>query len=166
MRRALFAVPALCGVLAAAEVTAAEVHGESDAFATDGIAIAWGILRAANPDDATVVIRVARDERRHPALGVTAVDPFGGEAKVLRAAAPAPPVFDVRSPRRRFADLPRTELQFVPAVPPCAARPAQLTIYYVGVPDTTPEFDSEAKLDAWLRDRVAKLLAKSGGKTP
>jgi hypothetical protein len=145
---------------------AAEVHGESDVFATDGVAIAWGVLRAANPDDATVVTRVVRDAVRFPALGVVAVDPFGGASQTVRLPSPAPAAFDVSRPRKRFADFPRTELKLYAVPDPGASQLPVLTIYYVGVPDTTPEFDSEAKLRAWLDDRIARLRASPGGRKP
>jgi hypothetical protein len=144
----------------------AEVHGESDVFATDGVAIAWGVLRAANPDDATVVTRVVRDAVRFPALGVVAVDPFGGASQTVRPASPAPAALDVSTPRKRFADFPRTELKLYAVPHPGASQQPVLTIFYVGVPDTAPEFDSEAKLRAWLDDRIARLRASPGGRKP
>lgn len=143
-----------------------EFHGASDAFAAEGVAIAWAILRAATADDATVVIRIARDVAAHPALGVVAVDPFSGQSQPVRAAAPAGGVVDIPSPRRRFADFPRTEVKLYTSVQPAPAEAPALTIFYLGVPDTTPEFDSEAKLRAWLDERIAKLRSPPGGKVP
>ena len=107
-RRAFLA--SLAALALAAPAAARELHGESDVFAADGVAIAWGILRAARPDDATVVMRIARDESRYPALAVVAIDPFGGQSLVVRAPAAAPGVVDVPSRRGRFADHARTEV--------------------------------------------------------
>jgi hypothetical protein len=171
-RSGVFALRALLPALAfsasfacAAPPGPAPVHGESDAFITQGVAVAWAILRAANPEDATVVIRIARDAGRLPGLGVVAIDPFSGESRTLREPSPAPATFDLPSVRRRFADFPRTEFRLYAAPMPGASAPA-LTLYYVGVPDTTPEFDSEAKLHAWLEGRMARLRAAPEGKFP
>lgn len=149
-----------------------EIHGASDAFAAEGVAIAWAVLRAANgnADDATVVIRIARDEARFPAIGIVAVDPFSGQSQSIRAPAPARGTLDVATPRRRFADTPRTDVNLyasAAAAPAPAAtdRPA-LTIFYLGVPDTAPEFDTLMKLRAWLDDRLARLRSSPGGKSP
>ncbi len=139
-----------------------EIHGESDAFAAEGVAIAWAILRAQNLDDATVVMRVVKDDARYPALGVDAVDPFGGGRQAVRPAAAAQGPVDVRSRRGRFGDLPRTEVRLFASARPAAGEAPALTVYYQGVPDTTPEFDSEAGLRAWLDGRIARLTA--GGK--
>ncbi len=64
-------------------------------------------------------------------------------------------VAELRVARTHFADFPRTELSFFDASAP--APPASLVVYYLGVPDTTPEFANEAALAAYLDDRIAKL---------
>jgi hypothetical protein len=38
-------------------------------------------------------------------------------------------------------------------------------VFYLGVPDTTPEFANGASLDAYLADRIARLSA-GRSKTP
>lgn len=163
-RRAWLAMLA-AGVLAALSPPAAarEVHGESDVFSVDGVAIAWGILRAAHPDEATVVMRIARDASRFPALGVVAVDPFGGQSQVVRAPAAAPGALDVGSRRGRFADFARTEVRLYAAAQPGPGDAPALVIFYQGVPDTAPEFETEAKLRAWLDERIARLRSTRGG---
>ena len=166
-RRAMLAMLA-AGALAALSPAAAarEVHGESDVFSIDGVAIAWGILRAANPDEATVVMRIARDASRFPALGVVAIDPFGGQSQVVRAPAAAPGTLDVASRRARFADFARTEVRLYAAAQPGPGDAPALVVFYQGVPDTAPEFESEAKLCAWLDERIARLRKprEGGGK--
>jgi hypothetical protein len=57
----------------------------------------------------------------------------------------------VRIPRGSFADFPRTEWQFLGS-----GKEPRLTVFYLGVPDTTPEFADEARLDAYLEERLAK----------
>ena len=166
-RRAFVAALAAFAIAALSPAAAArEVHGESDVFSIDGVAIAWGILRAANPEDASVVMRIARDGSRFPALGVVAVDPFGGQTQVVRAPAAAPEVLDVASRRGRFADFARTEVRLYAAARPGPGDAPALVIFYQGVPDTAPEFETEAKLRAWLEGRIARLRGprEGGGK--
>jgi len=62
----------------------------------------------------------------------------------------------VRIARPRFADTPRTEWRFYASEAAVAAGPAALTVYYVGVPDTTPEFADPGKLDPYLAARTAR----------
>jgi hypothetical protein len=143
-----------------------EVHGESDAFSADGVAIAWAILRSANPDDATVVMRIARDGSRHPALAVVAIDPFSGQSQPVRAPSAAAGIVEVPSRRGRFGDFARTEVRLYGSAKPGPSDRPALTIFYQGVPDTTPEFDSEARLRDWLDGRIARLRAGKGGMKP
>ncbi len=84
----------------------------------------------------------------------------------MRAPAAAGDVLDVNSPRRRFADYPRTEVKLYGTPRPAPAEAPALTIFYLGVPDTAPEFTSEARLRAYLDERILRLRQDSGGKTP
>jgi hypothetical protein len=143
-----------------------EVHGESDVFSVDGVAIAWAILRATNPEEATVVMRIARDASRHPSLGVVAIDPFSGQSQAVRAPSVAAAIVDVPSRRARFGDFARTEVRLYSSGSPGASEAPALTIFYQGVPDTTPEFESQAGLHDWLEGRIARLRANAGGRRP
>jgi hypothetical protein len=130
-------------------VHAGEVHGASDTFAADGVAIAWGILRSANEEGTLVVVRVAADAKRYSRIEVAGVDPFTRETKIRLPASALAGSLDLRLPRSGFTDHPRTELRFSGAAP--------LVVYYLGIPDTTPEFTSAAALEAHLAARVARL---------
>ena len=146
-------VAACCLLLAAsgAQAQAREVHGASDAFAGNGVAVVWGVLRGANEDSTIVVLRVAADARRYSHLEVAGVDPFT-RTMAVRFPRTAIGVFlDVRLPRAGFADHPRTELRFSGA--------QSLLIYYLSIPDTVPEFPTAAALEAHLAGRLK-------GKTP
>ena len=68
-------------------------------------------------------------------------------------------------PRAHFAEFPRTELRFYAAGAAPAPGPPRLVVFYLGVPDTTPEFANDASLDAYLADRIARL-STGGSKTP
>jgi len=128
---------------------AGEAHGASDAFAGEGVAIVWGVLRGASEESTVVVLRLAADARRYSRLEVAGVDPFTRETKIRFAAGALGDGLDVRLPRAGFADHPRTELRFSGAEP--------LVVYYLGIPDTTPEFASAATLEAHLAARMARL---------
>lgn len=135
---------------------AQEIHGTSDAFAGEGVAVAWAVLRGATEDDARVVLRIAADTTLYGALAADGVDPFSKERKPLVNRQSIGAVTTVRFVRRQFAEFPRTELQFFAAGATGALTP-QLVVYYLGVPDTTPEFAGEPQLDAYLADRIKRL---------
>ena len=158
MRRltaALLAGVALgCAVGAArAQAPAATIHGETSVFATEDVAMVWAVLRAASEDDTQVVIRIVAP--RFAALRVEAVDPFGGGRREVAPRCALTGPTEVRRRRADFAEFPRLEAQLEPAEG--AREPAPLVVYYLGVPDTTPEFSAEETLQRYLDEALAKV---------
>jgi hypothetical protein len=127
-----------------------EQHGAGDSFAREGVFIVWAVLRGADEDLTQVRLRVFADPARYTHFAVVGINPFSKEEALLVAPrAPAPPA-TVTISRARFAQLPRTEVRFFSSERNVAAGKPALVIFYLGVPDTTPEFDSEAKLNRHL----------------
>ena len=122
--------------------------------------IAWGVLRAAAEEETRVVIRVVAPGGVYTHLDVEAVDPFTRTRRSVVGGLRVEAAVEVRMPRASFADFPRREIRLWRA-----GRPA-LTVYYLGVPDTTPEFASEAGLRAYLDDAVAKARPAAGRPAP
>jgi hypothetical protein len=155
----LFAVGlgvALRGIdIAAAPLT---VHGSADAYAGPGIALAWGVLRAPHEEATVALIRIVTDPRAFPVIGVAGIDPFTQREDWAYPPARSEGTLDVRISRGRFADLPRTEIRLFDAATASTDAPT-LTVYFLGLPDTTPEFSDAAKLDAYLTARIARERA-------
>ena len=135
-----------------------EIHGHSDVFAGNGVAIAWGILRGASEDTTMIVLRVAADPAVYARLAADGVDPFTQGRKSIVPERPLAAQIDVRIPRSQFGDFPRTELRFFAASSLTGSAP-RLVVYYLGVPDTTPELTTAANLEAHLTARMAGLIA-------
>ena len=166
----MLALLVLAGLAAGAALRAAEapreVHGMSDAFATSGVALVWGIVRGASETATIVVVRIVADPASYPSLSVAGSDPFTQRKQALLAATPSAGVIDVRSPRAHFADFPRTEFRLYESAAAAQQDVPALVVFFLGVPDTTPEFATEDKLQAYLGDRVGRLGGASGGKPP
>ena len=137
-----------------------EVHGALDVYASEGIVLAWAVLRGKDEKTTTVTVRVEADAARYGALSVTGVDPFTKDAVALAPLAPIRGSLEIRAPRERFADHPRTEWRFSRESAPTRDAPPALLVYYQGIPDTSPEFDDAGKLDAYLAERLQR--ARSG----
>ena len=158
---ALVALAATQGSAMAAEAPR-EVHGSADAYAADGVALAWGVLRGPTETATLVVVRIVADPAAFASVAVAGRDPFTGREQPLLARTPVKGVVELRVPRAHFADFPRTELRFDgPATAPAGSATA-LVVYYAGVPDTAPEFNAADKLDAYLADRLARVRATAG----
>ena len=136
---------------ASAQTEPAVVHGADSVFATSGVALVWGVLRAATDDDAEVVIRISAPG--YASARVEAVDPFAGSRRLLAASLPLGDRAEIRRRRGDFSALPRLEIRLEPA-PGGAPRP--LVVYYLGVPDTTPELTSAAALGRYLDEAIVK----------
>lgn len=137
-------------LLAPAESGAETVHGADSVFLAPGIAIVWGVLRAPTEEETVVVTRISNPMARYAYLRVEGVDPFTARRTAVVEGAPLGTRADVKSPRAGFADFPRREIHLYTSEAEWRVRKPALTVYYLGVPDTTPEFTSEAALDAYL----------------
>ena len=160
MRR--LAAPLLAVLLGAAPpATAAElVHGADSTFAAREVVVLWAVLRGADEASTAVVLRVVQTGRAYGAIAVDGIDPFTG-----RRVPVAPPValaatYDLRVLRARFAEHPRTEIHLARAPEDLAARRPELTIYFTGVPDTTPELATEAALEAYFVGALARARGR------
>lgn len=168
MRR-LRCLAACVGLAACVELAAQpvpEVHGMADAFGAPGVALAWAVLRDAGGGDATVVIRVAVERERYAAVAVAGIDPFTGAARTVLEATPIAGSVDVAVPRGQFADFPRTELRLFASEASMRAGTPALVVYYLGVPDTTPEFAARPALERYLAERIAGARTPPSGKPP
>jgi hypothetical protein len=129
-----------------------EVHGERDVFATAGVRLAWAVLRGPSEEATQVVIRLVLTGGPYAYYGLDGVDPFTGERRVMTPGGPAPAngVVEVRTARSTFATFPRREIHLYRTREAWNARAPALTIYYLGLPDTAPEFAAEPELDDYL----------------
>jgi hypothetical protein len=143
---------------AAGLACAAEQHGRTDVFVAPGVALAWAVARGADEAATTVVIRVLGDGS-YGALSVVGEDPFTRDRFTWMKPTALSERLDVRIPRGRFAEFPRTELRFHAALPADPVAGPALRVFYLGIPDTTPEFDDRAKLDRYLDERLAGARA-------
>jgi hypothetical protein len=139
-----------------------QVHGSADTYSAPGIALAWGILRGANESKTIVVVRIVTDPNVYRMAAVAGVDPFTERRKDQLKATPVGSGLDVRLPRPSFGDLPRTDFRFFRSVEEAQAGAPQLVVYFLGVPDTTPEFADPAALDAYLAGRIERARMQKG----
>lgn len=131
------------------------VHGADSIFVAPTVKLAWAVRRGATEAETLVIVRVIAAAESYRFIRVDGVDPFTKDRKVFVAARPLDHEFDLAIPRAQFADHPSTEFIFFQNADAVAARRPALTVFYLGVPDTTPEFatqrDAEAYFDHMLR---------------
>lgn len=132
------------------------VHGADSLFVSPAVKLAWAVRRGASEAETLVIIRVIADAS-HRFIRLDGVDPFTKDRKVFVAARALERETDLAIPRAQFADHPSTEIHFFASANDAAASQPALTVFYLGVPDTTPEFaragEAEAYLDRMLREK-------------
>jgi hypothetical protein len=133
-----------------ARAQAPQLHGADTVLIAPTVTIIWGVLRDPKQELALAVARVINTARRYDFVTLEAVDPFSGRRATVAAAVPLNDQAELRSPRGSYADYPRREFQFYRSAADLRAKRPALTVYYVSLPDTTPELRSEAALQAWF----------------
>jgi hypothetical protein len=132
------------------------VHGADSIFAGSGVKLGWAVRRGATEAETLVVIRIIAAEASYRFIRLDGVDPFTKDHKVLVAARPLDGAADVAIPRAQFADHPSTEIRFFASAEDAAADRPKLTVFYLGVPDTTPEFAGQREAEAYLDRMLAQ----------
>jgi len=151
MRLHLFGVIALTAALLAPPAAAQQaVHGESSIFVSPTVKLGWAVKRGASEAETLVIVRVIAMEASYRVIRVDGVDPFTKDRKVFVIARPFDRETDTAIPRAQFADHPSTEFHFFASAEDAAANRAALTVFYLGVPDTTPEFTGQGEVEAYF----------------
>jgi hypothetical protein len=124
------------------------VHGADSLFVAPTVKIAWAVRKGATEEDTIVVLRIGNSAGSYGQVRLVGVDPFSKSRKVLVAAQSLTESIDLTLPRSGFAEFPSCEIHLY--AKDIAAEKPSLTVYYLGVPDTTPEFKTAEDAAAYL----------------
>ena len=126
------------------------VHGENSIFISPTVKLGWAVKRGASDVETLVIVRVVATDSSYRFVRVDGVDPFSKDRKVLVAARALEHETDIAISRAQFADHPSTEFHFFRSTEDAVANRVALTVYYLGVPDTTPEFPGQPEVETYL----------------
>ena len=132
------------------------VHGADSLFVSPGVKLAWAVRRGATEAEALVLVRIIAGDPTYRLVRVDGIDPFSKQHKVFVATRPLDRATDVAIPRAAFADHPSTEFRFFANAKDAAADKPKLTVFYLGVPDTTPEFPGQREAEAYLERMIGQ----------
>lgn len=144
---AFFAVVAMWASVVVAQT---KVHGADSLFDTPTVKLAWGMLKGKTEADTLVVIRVVNVAAEYRFIRVDGSDPFTKAQVVFVEATALGKTVDISIARSKFADHPSTELHLFRDEAAMRAQNAALVVYYLGVPDTTPEFATADAMNTYL----------------
>lgn len=148
--RGLASIALAAALLSPAAAQETRVHGENSIFASAGVKLGWAVKRGASETDTLVIVRAIAADAGYRVISVEGVDPFTKDRKMFVAARPLDGATDLAIPRAQFADHPSSEFHFFASAADAAANKPKLTVFYLGVPDTTPEFADQAAAEAYL----------------
>jgi hypothetical protein len=132
------------------------VHGADSLFVAPTVKIAWAIQKGATEETTFVFMRIVNTAGRYRQVRLDGVDPFSKTRKVLAAVRPLAASIDLSVPRSGFAEFPSCEIHLYARDAAPTDEAPSLTVYYLGVPDTTPEFASAQQAQAYLLNVVGK----------
>jgi hypothetical protein len=137
-------------------------------YAGRGVIVLWAVLRGSEEPGGTVVVRLLAEDAGWTAFAVDVADREGrARAEIMPPAVLAGwPEFRVA--RAQFGERPRLEVHLARRLEELLARPPQpvFTVYFVGVPDTTPEITSEPALAAYFANALNRARARQPAVSP
>jgi hypothetical protein len=139
-------------MLAASNLVSAQekVHGADSVFVASSVKIGWAVQKGTSEESTVVIVRVVNSVGQYRQVRLDGVDPFSNYRKVLLSVRPLSESIDLSVPRTGFAEFPSCEIHLYRSEAPAADEAPTLTVYYLGVPDTTPEFVSARDAEAYL----------------
>jgi hypothetical protein len=140
----------------------AEYHGADSTFEIEGLVLMWAIWRGPDEGSTQVVLDIVKSSSaadRYRFYSVMAVDPFTGESRPEVQAQPLAAENRVLRARPDFQIFSARRILFFADEPTTTGGPAELTVYYQGVPDTSPEFSELGELEAYF-DGVLQRLSE------
>ena len=127
------------------------MHGENSIFVSPSVKLGWAVKRGASEAETLVVVRIIARMRAIAVIRVDGVDPFSKDRKVFVAARPLDRDGRSHDPARAIRRPPEHGISFLRRAPEdAAANRPKLTVFYLGVPDTTPEFPGQREAEAYL----------------
>lgn len=140
------------------------LHGADGVFVVPDAAIIWAVLKQPGGDKATVWLRVVNSTRKFTYVAIDGVDPFSKKRERVEAGTKIEAEARIGSDRDTFSDLPSREVHLYRTEADFRGSKPALTVYYLGVPDTTPEFSTRAAMDEYLSK--ASLTSGRTGRSP
>jgi hypothetical protein len=164
MKRSFFFLVLVWMVLITWEISPAfgqkEFHGADSVFEKEGITILWAILKGPTEESSWVYIKIIDSggiAGHFQIFSVEAVDPFSKAREWVVKGEKLGKENVMRGVRSSFRDKTGRRILFYKSIEDFKKENPALTIFYLGVPDTSPEFLSEKDLEGYFNKALEKL---------
>jgi hypothetical protein len=135
-----------------------EHHGADSVFGNEGIIILWAILKGQDEASSWVYIRIINSgENPFQFYSVEAIDPFSKEKEWAVKGQKLEKDNLVKSVRTSFRDKTSRKILFYGNREALEKEKADMTVFYMGVPDTAPEVLFEKELDHYFEKALERV---------
>jgi hypothetical protein len=135
-----------------------EFHGADSVFEREGITILWAILKGSTEESSWVYIKIINSGKSSfQIFSVEAVDPFSKEKEWVVKGKKLKKENLIRSNRTSFRDKTARRILFYQSMEACEKENPDMTVYYLGVPDTSPEVLSEKEMENYFEKAIERL---------
>ena len=156
----MFAVTALCPGIIQLAAQGVEFHGADSTFQTEGLVLMWAVLRGADEASTQVVLDIVKTSpaaARYRFYSVAVADPFTGESRIEVEADPLEEKNRILRARPDFQIFSNRRILFFADEASAALGQPELTVFYQGVPDTSPEFAELEVLESYFEQVLQRL---------
>jgi hypothetical protein len=135
-----------------------EFHGADSVFEREGITILWAVLKGPAEETSWVYIKIINSEKNpFQIFSVEAVDPFSNEKEWVVKGKKLEKENLVRGVRTSFRDKTARRILFYQSIEACEKENPDMAVYYLGVPDTSPEVLSEKEREDYFEKALQRL---------
>lgn len=137
-------------------------HGADSVFKAEGITVIWGVIRGSDESNTMVYMKIiATEEAREyfKSYSVKATDAFSDSIEWLEKGKKLQAINIVEQKRELFKDLTeRTILLYADVeIENYETEKEDLSIYYLSLPDTTPEYKTMEELKNYFVEAEKRL---------
>jgi hypothetical protein len=164
MKHRIFLTPALAFmILIALAVPFAhgqsEYHGADSVFRMEGVTILWAILKGPDEERSWVYLKILHPEEDHRYLffSVEALDPFTGKKEWVLKGEKLGKEYVLKSVRSSFRDMTGRRFLFYRDWKEIEEERPRMTVFYMGIPDTSPELLTERQVEDYFSKALERL---------
>ena len=135
-----------------------EFHGADSVFEREGITILWAILKGPTEESSWVYIKIVNSGKSpFQIFSMEAVDPFTKEKEWVVKGEKLGKENVVKGVRSSFKDKTARRILFYRSVEVFEKGNSDMAVYYLGVPDTSPEVLSEKEMEDYFEKAIERL---------
>jgi len=137
-----------------------EYHGADSIFEKEGIIMLWAILKGSTEENSWVYIKIIQTGEGPASFqlfGVEAVDPFSNQKEWVVKGEAFKKENMVKSIRASFREKTARRVLFYEKTEDLLKENPAMIVYYLGVPDTSPEFMTEREIENYFEKAFSRL---------